>query len=251
MHIEDFFKRLSWGVLQNLKVGLDGSGGIQNKDYPRVFLYTNEALLELFTLFNLKQNTMKILMLPNKDFYLISVDNTFANYYNKYGSYPEKPLTPSSPFIFDNIENPYRDDLIKVLSVYTDSGENLPIDDLNAPESIFIPRLNTLQVPEHFKHKVLSIEYQAKHPRLTLINTGDDEHFSVDGSLEIPEVLLEALECLVAHKVFSHMGGVDNFHRANTMYSLYQASVSKLLSVDMVNPSQSFTSSLFEERGWI
>ena len=224
---------------------------IPNEKFPVVYNMLNESLLELYSRYSLRTNLVVLTMRPDRAIYPIDKKHTFSSYFHKYGDYPEPPYGKNTPFIVDSVEDAYKDDLIKILEVYADTGRKLPLNDRERFDSVFTTQLNTLQIPHHEHYGSVSVEYQAKHPKLTLIERGVEEEFGIDGFLEVPEILYEPLELLVGAKVYIYMGGAENIQRGNTYLGKYEDSCQKLESRDMLNNSMSFSNSQFEKRGWI
>lgn len=234
MNISDLYKTLSYGELSNLSMGMDASGAIAKDAKPRIIHYANEGLTRLYGRFVLKE----------KDIIIELVDH-ITNYHllRKYAESYFDPEEVRYPYIKDLFNEPFTEDVIKILAVYNSEGRKLPLNDNNRADSVFTPTGKILQVPRPVRGVSLSVLYQAKHDELLLDNE--------DQEIELPEVLQGALVAFIAYKVFSHMNTDVSSAKSQEHLGIYNSICDEVEQNDLVNSSISTTNSRFEQLGWV
>lgn len=234
MKISELYKTLSYGELSNLSIGMDGVGSILEDAKPRILHYANEGLTRLYGRFILKE----------KDVMIELVDH--ITNYHLLRMYAESYFDPEEvryPYIKDLFNEPFTEDVIKILSVYNGVGQKLPLNDNERSDSLFTPTGKILQVPNPRTGVSLSVLYQAKHPELL----PNDE----DQDIHLPQVLEGALVAFIAYKVFSHMNTDVSTAKAQEHMSVYASVCDEVEQHDLVNSSISTTNSCFRKRGWV
>ena len=234
MNVSDLFTKLSYGELSNISMAINGSGGIMEQDQPKIVNYANEALVRLYSKFNLRENDVLIEMVEHiTNYHLLS---RFAE--TKYD-----PNVEPYPYIKDLPLEPFADDVIKILSVFDSCGNQLPLNDSECSYSVFTPQANVLQVPQPVTGVALSVHYQASHP--TLSESRQDEE------IQLPLVLEGALTSFIAYKVYSHMNTQEATAKAQEHFATYQSIVDSVIESDTASTSVSVSNSRFHKRGWI
>lgn len=227
--VSDILARLSRGPLSNLAIGMDGAGTIQSDKVQSIIDHLNDGLLKLHVRFVLNERQVIIGQIDGLSLYPIT------------SSQSETLPAPGSKQYIKDASDPFTDDLIKILSVVDDCGRELPLNDDTACDSVFTPRIDTLQIPEPKTGKSSFVMYQAKHPWLT----------APTDSIDIPLVLENALINWAAHKVFSNMNGQEHLIKAKDLLDQFNADVMLVEDKDMVNSSVSEVGRKFCERGFV
>jgi hypothetical protein len=231
MNLQDLFKNLSYGVLSNLALSNDGAGTIREKDEGRVLLAINEALLRIYSRFNLREKTVFIAQQEGVTSY-----NLTRKYAVTAGLVPR-------PYILDLGEDPFEEDVIKILAVYNSVGWQMPLNDNEAPYSLFTPQATVLQIPNPNEQMAVAVLYQARH---RVIEQGD-----MEAAIELPSVLEGALYAHVAYQVYDSIGTLESVARAQNHLMNYEQICVDLLASDSVQTSISTSNGVFEKRGWI
>lgn len=212
MLVSDLFKKLSFGELSNMSIGMDGSGDIAEESKEKVLSYINDSLLILFTRYILKKKSSVISLVQ--------------------GIY-EYPILD--------------DELLRILVITNNKGTEYNITD-DTPYGFSANPANVLYVdciPE--KATDLTITYQARHEILTTT-----EEVSYDGlTVNIPPYLEEPLRNLVASKVFRFMGGDVNMNRAIELINTYNAICELLEARGLVQIEIEFYNNKLKDRGFI
>jgi hypothetical protein len=233
MTLEDLLQRLSYGPLSNLAISNQGDGTIVTGKIPGVVSFANEALLRLHSKFVLVEKELVLEQDEAITRYLLTSQNS-ASY---------KATHPTAPgYIQDTVQQPYTDDLIRVVDVFDVEGCRVPLNDEKQPKGVFTPSFNVLQVPYPVQGQPLYVLYQAKHATLLPDQLSDP--------INIPDVLEEALIAYTAHKVFFHMNGQEHTLKANDHLTRYTDICTEVIDKDLVNSSISNSSSKFDQRGF-
>lgn len=234
MNVEELFRRLSYGELSNLFLGSEGTGAIPEEKQPKIVQYLNEALLRLYSRFVLSEKNLVLRCSDHIINYRFSSAFALSN--------PDrKPFV--TPYIQDKVDEPFLDDLIKVLSVHTIGGCQVPLNDNGDPCSLFTPQPAMLQIPKPVEGEVLAVIYQAKHPLIDYGNT--------DALVDIPPVLEHPLRAYIAHLAYTHMNGQENSAKAAEYLATYEMLCSEVIERDLVNSSLSTTTYKLHERGFV
>lgn len=234
MNLEQLFTDLSYGVLSNLSLSADGSGSIQEDKQPQIVLYANEGLLRLYSRFVLLEKDVLIEMVEH-----------ITNYHflKKFTESAHDPAKDHYPYIKDLIQEPYEEDMLKILAVYNSLGQKVPLNDNERIDSVFTPRDKVLQVPRPINGASLSVLYQAKHPKLTVED--------LEAEIQLPIVLEGALTAYIAYKVFSSMNTDVSSAKAQEHFQIFGNICDEVEDRDMVNSSVVTTNARFGKRGWV
>lgn len=232
MKIFDLYRNLANGVLRNLAMSQETPGAIRAKDQETVILAANEALLRLYSRFNLRE----------KDVLIRQTDGVTNYHLLKRFAETHEPRVERHTYIMDLVLEPFEQDVIKVLAVYNSDGYQMPLNDNEAPWSLFTPQANVLQVPNPEPGKALSVMYQARHPEL--------DHLKLEQPIELPDVLHGALFSYIGYQVYDAISTPEALARSQSLLMSYTSICDEAASSDAVQTSISTTNSRFEKRGW-
>lgn len=240
MKISDLFRQLSFGELSNLAISNSGDGTIVEAKWPQLIQYTNDALTALHTRFVLSEKEIVIEQMENITRYQLRSEHS------------ESTGTGDELYIKDTPEDPFKDDLIRVLEVWGIAGYKLPLNNQEASNSLFTPTPLVLQVPEPVAGDPLSIVYQAKHALLLdLVPEEDPEYDLLDQIIDIPHYLENPLQQWVASKVFSHMNGQENLLKSQEYLAAYEADCLGIEQRDLANQTWHTSHTKLEQRGFV
>jgi hypothetical protein len=227
MLVKALFKELSLGELSNLSLSADGSGTIIEEKQGKILLYAQDGLTKLYGRFLLSEKVLILRTIAGQTSYPLE------------SRYAVSQLDDDDEAtILDNDEEPFTDDLVKVLAV-SQMGDYVPLNDTEACGSVFTPSPTILRVPE--TGGTFSLVYQANHPKLV-----DEESV-----ISLPEVLWPALKSFVAGKVYSHMNGQDNMVLSQNHMAEFEGICLDVVDRDLVSTSISSTNSRFNRNGWV
>jgi hypothetical protein len=234
MNVTEFLARLSYGPLSNLAMSNDGDGTIAVAKHPALIQHVNDGLLRLHTKFILIENEVILELREDVTSYVLDVANSVS-----------AGAAPPNDYIRDTLAAPFGNDLIKILAVYETGACQLPLNDATHDDSLYTPKFNVLQVPDPIAGAPLYLLYQAKHP--VLASAGDGY---LTQTIELPDVLVEALEAFVASKVYQGMNGQEHAVKAAEHLTIYERICVDVTVKDLVNSSMSNTNTKFEQRGF-
>ena len=234
MNITELFQDLSFGELATLSLAQDGNGLITDAGKERIIRFANDGLYKLYSRFILKEKDLLLEMVAGVTNYQLILK--FAA--SQAGISGEVTL-----YIKDLIWEPFQDDVIRILKVFGNCGEELPLNNDSNFYSAFTPQANVLQITYGQPGDGVSVGYQAKHPLLTLADLTQE--------LELPEVLWPALRQWIASRAFGQMQTQEAQGMAANFEQKFEASCAEVVSLDLVYSSTSQTNERFHLNGWI
>lgn len=232
MKVSDLFQRLSYGVFSNLSLGNDGAGDIAANKKPKVVMYLNEALLQIYSRFVLKEDDLLIEQDGAIRFYQLTVEHASTN-----------TESDAQKYIIDSELKPFTGDLIKVLEVRDQSGCALPLNDPEAPYSVFTPEPNVVQIPSPVTGMPFGVSYQARHVEIGLSDYAAEIH--------IPITLESALISYIAYLNYRDLNTQEATAKSAEHLAMYEASCGQVEENDLVNSSYAFTNTRFNKGGWV
>lgn len=232
MNLDDLYTDLSYGELSNLSMSGDMGGSIAEESQPKIIRACNEALTRLYSRFILKENDV-----------LIEQESHITNYHlvDRFSLNRGEP-EEDYRYIRDTSGEPFKGDVLKILSVFGDHGIEYPLNDTENPNSVFTPQYNVLQVPRPVQGRSLSILYQASHEKLV---DGDNEQ-----EIILPDVLYGALRAFIAYKIYSQINTQEATAKAQEHLNQFESVCTEAVEKDLVNTSISQTNSKFQKRGF-
>lgn len=237
MKISDLFRQLSFGELSNLSISNSGSGELDIKQHPKMIHYTNDGLLALYSRFILREKEVIIEQKTGVTEYLIDLNHTESQNESGFDHY------------IKDAEDPFEDDLIKILEAWDYKGSKYFLNDVGQASSLFTPKHNMLQVPMPIDEEPISVVYQARAPKL--IDVPAEGLDLVDQEFDLPVILEKTLKQYIAYKVFSHMNGQENIIKGQEYLGAYEADCSLAEQRDLVNQTIHTSHSKLEQRGFI
>lgn len=234
MNLEKLYTNLSYGALSNLNYSEEGSGTIAEQNRGKVNLFINEGLLRLYSRFVLLTKDVVIELQPGITFYHLRKRFSLSDW---------NPHEERVAYIIDQPEDPFMEDVIKVLQVCDSLGNVIPLNDAEHVDSVYTPQAKMLQVPRPQKNVALSVMYQARHPEVT----GED----LEQTIDAPDVLLSALCAYVGYQAFASVNTEVSLMKSQEQLALYETLCQEAEEKDLVSTSISSTNTRFNKRGWI
>lgn len=231
MYLKDYLTELSYKELSNLALSDNGSGTIKPDRIPFVVSCINEALLRLYSKFMLKEGSLIVEL------------RKWLSEYNLNSAYAYSNTSSIDKYIVDG-DQPFTDDLIKVLEVSDRFGRNIPLNNASNSMSVFTPRPDVLQVPNPSLYGgLLSLIYQARHPVLNFEQNPNQE-------IELPDTLMGALSAYVAYSVYNCINTEEATNAAQKYMQTFVALIQETTETDTLNTSISQDNSRFLKNGW-
>lgn len=230
--VSEVYKALALTTLKSAGFITDDRVGIEPWGKPEVLALINEALIRLHSRFQLKTNNCIIEMKEGRTEYPLQKIFSYENF---------DPLKTRYPFIMDNPDNPFQEDVIKILEVYDNKGNRRTLNDTGSnSEGLFTPRPDTLQVVWPRKFEALNVQYQAKHKEVS-----QEEEY-----VDLPETLYSALENWVGYRYHTGLNTEGSTAKAAEYLQLYESICGEVNEHALVGHSDSFSNFKFEARGW-
>lgn len=247
MKLQEIFDQLSAGELSQLSIGGEAQGVIAESNYSRVLAYINLGLTALARRFNLRTGTVRVLLQPGQNSYVLSARYLVGN---PKSNEPIRYLQeiPGIPFI---------DSVLKIEQARCDSGVDLVLNDNHEPWSAITPSVKTLRLPddivaqspklpEALKTQALEVTYRAGLEHLVVpLGYFDPTRIEVP----LPDAYLEALLYFVASRAHAPIGMQEEGAAGNTWFSKFENECQRLeqqnLQIDLGASSPRFV-----QGGW-
>jgi hypothetical protein len=238
MELAEFYSQLSMGTLRNIAMGNEGNGTISVNYRPTVCMYINEGLNRIHSQFLLRENDLILQMYMDvTNYHLLKRFATYA------GNEVAVENQEARRYILDLPEDPFKEDVAKIMRVFDQNGTEFAINDEFNTNSVYTPQQQILQIPNPEEEKVVTVGYQALHPKIV----HDDE----DAFIFLPPHLLDALKAFVGYKAYSDMNQKDSRERAQELLGMYQGISDEILLKDLVSQSPGNNYTPFSERGFV
>lgn len=226
MKLIEVFNQLTTGELSQLCIGGAAEGEITEANYGKVVNHINLGLTALYKRFYLKEGRIKLEMVNGRSIYPIHSAYALNN--------PKSKETVR--YLHDTATEKFQDDILKIESVQTDAGYEIPLNDATdslsitttSPTILRIPTAIVNQansLPDELKTGYLTVVYRAAHPKLNP-DVGAFNPETIE--LELPESHLEALLLYVASRANTPIGLVNEFNAGNNYASKYELACQQL-----------------------
>ncbi len=240
MVLQDLFDTLAAGEFAHLALGNSPTGTIKEEAYPKVVTALNRALRELYKRFILKKKSCLLYQQADLTLYYLR-----SEYIGSVGSMGE------SAYIADSYDDPFNDDIIRIIDIQTDQDEEVPLNSAKVTGDIAVrtAAFDTLTLITTKTDQVLTVNYQASYPRIIITDTFDPELVV----LYYPQFIEEALtnyiaSLLVKGRVTKASEGEG--YATNTFLYRYEAACQKIVDLGL---AEKFITedSRFDQRGWV
>lgn len=204
MTLQEVFETLLHGELSELSVAESSVDNLSEKDQARLVSHINLGLTALHTRFPIKEGRVLVQLDPDRREY--PLQSKFA-LHNEDSEEIER-------FLMDTAENPFRDDILKIERILTDTDFECSVNDLNDPLAIATPTASRLvvpsvilrqdpQLPDPLITATLEVVYRAKHRKID-VQAGDYDAYTVE--VDLPEVFLHPLALFVGMRMHTPLG---------------------------------------------
>ena len=234
MTLDDLFRSLSYGELSNLSMSGEGSGTIVEPKHGQVIQATNDALKDMFSRLVLRESELVIRTHDFKNLYYLRKEHAMSD-----------PTVGPLKYILDTPDDPFTGDLVKVLRVSNEIGEELPMGDAEQWASVFLPQFDCVQFNHPGYGQVFGVIYQAYHP--TLVSGGDDY---LQQEVLVPPMLMESLRIKIAHLIFSSMSGQEYGTKAQSLEAQYEGKYLMINQDNLIGGAEMGTNVKLYRRGF-
>lgn len=213
MKLDSIFNDLVYGELSSHAVAMNGQ--IENKDKPRIIAHINTVLTELYSRFPLLTKELVVIQYSAITEYHLHSDYAVSNVES----------TKQIKYILDTDEDPFKDDLLRIESVFDETGDCLLINSDSACKVALTPAQDVMEIPNPVDTNALFVIYRAKHPLVTEDTV----------ELLLPEQFRTALLAYVASRMYAGGSAQEHAMLSTTLYQKYELFCSQQELYGMVN----------------
>lgn len=236
MKTSNYIKELGYGVLHNTH--MSSINLVNESSVAPLLTLIDEGLSRLYTRFNLSEKSLILEM---------RVGVTMYHLKKIYSVQGNDPVRVPYPYIMDLPNEPFLEDVIKVIRVVDGNNKERPLNDPNVGDSIFTPEVDILQFKYPKAGEVYFVTYLARHaPLLSFTNTG----FTIRDEIHLPAVLVPALSNYVAYMVHSRINTPESQARGAQSLMIYEEICKEVERSDAVANSVSGINTRFKQNGW-
>jgi hypothetical protein len=230
MYLSEVFSQIA--TLDSASIDLDtnGDGVIVSANYTKVINAINLGLTDLYKEFPAKEKMLVVQLYAHITDYLLTRD--FAET-NTASSEPYK-------YIMDTTFDPFQEDILTILTVSNEGGEEYPLNEANQLYSLYTPVFNMIQHPFPDNENAIFITYKANHPKIPV------DAVPATYNVELAPALLPLLVVYVNHKLLAPM----NKEESMLKFQEYNALVLKTKSVGTMLKESSSNEKL-ELNDWV
>lgn len=224
--LSQIFEQLTQGELSQVAIGGKELGQVQEEDFRALGNHVLLGLTALYKRFDLKRGRITVELQADKTSYPLQ-----SRYAVQGKNSPELVR-----YIKDTVDLPFTDDILKILTISTDAGDEFSLNDYTDVFSIVTPTLESIRVPidvvnpptnlpEQYKTSNLTIDYQANHPNfMPKVGFYDPERTNI----ELPASHTMALLYFVASRVHNPIGMGQEFNAGNNWAARYEQECQRL-----------------------
>lgn len=223
MKLLEIFEQLTSGELSQLAIGGAEAGAIPKAKYPAMVNHINLALRAIYRRFNLKEGRVKIVLMTGRTQYPLLRKHAVS-----------VPGTANPRFIQDTVSAPFTEDVMKILRVYSSSGFEFGLNNVDDKYAMSTPTASVLRVPadivappielaDEMRTTTLDVVYRAAHPILSNEDVDPEET-----DLELPYTHMEPLLYFVASRLYTPAGMTNEANMGNIYYAKYEAACQEL-----------------------
>ena len=234
MLLKDLLRNLAYGELSNLAIAMSGDGTIDEAAIPKVVVGVNEGLIDLHTKFSLNMKNVILQTYKHIPFYYL-----LPRYSQSQFGVTNEPYL----YIMDLVKEPFQDDVLKIMHLYDDMNNPIPLNDSSKFNSAFTPQTKLLQLVDPEDDKYISVLYRAKHKELSPENLEEE--------IVLPETLHGALRAYVAYWLYGNLMTETSMTQSMSFKARYDSLCDQIILTDSVNNSVAPTDTKFEKRGFV
>jgi len=171
----------------SLDLDTDGDGVIKAAAYPKVINAINLGLTSLYNEFPVRERAVNVQLYDHITQYTLSSQFAQAN----------TDSTETIKYVQDSAAYPFEDDISIILSVTTELGLELPMNNNSEISSIYTPYYNVIQHPYPNDDNAIGVVYKAKHQEIP--KTANAATYVV----YIPMQILPMLLLFINHKLLA------------------------------------------------
>ena len=222
--LSKILESLSHETLSFMADSNHANGTISGDQIPKIIGRVNGILRKLGTKFVLREKMIRVNIQQGRRYYT---------------------LKAGDPWIIEDPDEPFLDDVSLILGVETPHGRMHPIGDKSSFRSILLrDDGNAFGIDSTINPGIYTIYYKAKTPQFEL----DAEN--LDQVLDIPESLLNPLYLGVAAITYEGIGGPENVRLAASKWAQFEQDCAEAKINSAVEVEEGEIGNKFRERGF-
>lgn len=236
MKLREVIESLFYSDLSSTSMAERTIENIKEEDLKKLIYLVNDTLTELHTRFLLKERTVILESLVWKSYYELNSKHSFLDT----GSNELK-------YIRDSEWDRFTDDVVKIIGVRNEVGDQLPMNDSIAWASVFTPSYNVVQLTHPYIGQAFEVSYQALHPKLVIKEHLND---TLDQEISLAPPLKEVFFAKIGAKFFSGMSGQEASAKSQELTMKYEKGCDDIMLKDSINESYVNTNTKILLRGF-
>ena len=238
--LDELLRDLSYGEFSLLNIGNflpdEHESDPDPKSYAQLSSWFNIALGNIYSEFLLASEELYITQIEEATTYTLSYEYAVSNT----GS------TKDPKYITDTVGNPFKDNILKIESVYDEEGNPVALNNALDVESCYTPTYRTLQVPWPNEFGLLTVQYRAGPAKIAYVSGMDPSTIDV----AVPHSLREALLWYVASRGFAAMSDGQGGGQAAEYYQKYRSRVLDVRTQGLYIQTEA-DNNFFDTNGWV
>lgn len=210
MQLDKFFESLAHGELAGTAAIDEDNDLLLDVKHAKIISFINRGLLQLYTLFLLKEDVVTVRHLANQTTY--KLDSKFAD-----------TVGNPNPYIVDSVYKPFTDNILMIEYINDELGEPVVVNDYEDDFSYFTPAFNVVEVNLINIETVFHVVYRASHDVIPSV-PADISLVSI----EIPPNFEDALIYYVVSKYFASVNSTDSRKVSVLFYQQFMAEIQML-----------------------
>lgn len=237
MKITEIFQQLESGELAQQQSLYHIETGVKPEHYKDFINHINLGLTKLYTRFDIRTKDCFVQMMNG----IAEYDLTWPHAKTNTSTVDAAAIK----YVIDSPYKPFGDDVLRITKVFTEIGEELPLNDLTEPKSVFTTGQRTLQIPWKVDGDVVNVMYRAQHDKIKIANYDSINEIEV----YLPDVYLEPLLNFIAARYFMSIGGKSGTPTGQMFMQKYRESCQELELYGVPNQDHS-ESNDYDQGGW-
>ena len=207
----EYIKQLSRGAMRNTALSVLRTGAANHpEEFAQVCTMIDEGLMRLYSRFVIKEKHVVVEMQPGVTFYHLK---------SMYSVTSADRVRVPHPYIMDLPNEPFLEDVIKVLSVFDSGGNQRPLNDHSKPGGLFTPQANVIQNMYPRDLEALCVAYQAS-PVSVLVPS--PVGWKEDTEFFLPDCLIPALSAYASYMYHQGIGTAESMVTAMNQIQMYE-----------------------------
>lgn len=230
--LKNFLDLLGNAELATIKL-VDPSGSYTQKDIDTVVPSIQLGLTKIYSKFHIKVESCHIRQEAYIQDYVLN---------SKYALSSSDVVDVK--YILDSPIYPFTGNVLRILDVFDEAGNKIPLNDINNPDSSTTVNLKTLRVHRPVEGNILKVNFLADHIKLSKDLSKIDETV-----IDIADQFIEPLIYFVASRAINQKGGQNTISESMRYKAMFDNAMREISETGVAEVHDN-TSIKFEQGGW-